>query len=96
MSGCLAIWAAASVGARAVVAVCPADPARLRAGLRSGRFGFDADVESLDEMLSQLDLHVAVEELSAPLLLLHAAGDEQVPVEFSRELSQHFRVEQAA
>jgi alpha-beta hydrolase superfamily lysophospholipase len=93
MGGCLAIWAASSVGARAVVAICPADPAGLRAGLRSGQF--DADVESLDEMLSHLDLHVAVEELSAPLLLIHAAGDEQVPVEFSRELSRHFRVEQS-
>jgi pimeloyl-ACP methyl ester carboxylesterase len=91
MGGCLAIWAAPLVAACAVVAICPADPAVLRRGLRSRRFGFDADLDSLDEMLSHLDLRVAVKQLSAPLLLMHAAGDEQVPVEFSRELSQHFR-----
>jgi pimeloyl-ACP methyl ester carboxylesterase len=41
--------------------------------------------------LSRCDLYEAVSELSAPLLLLHASGDEQVPVEFSQELSRHFR-----
>ncbi len=37
------------------------------------------------------DLYAAVEELSTPILVMHAAGDEQVPVEHSRELSLHFR-----
>jgi alpha-beta hydrolase superfamily lysophospholipase len=91
MGGCLALLSASFVGARAVVAICPADPAGLRRGLRSGRLTFDADVAGLDAVLARADLFAAVEELSAPLLLLHAAGDEVVPVEFSRELSGHFR-----
>jgi alpha-beta hydrolase superfamily lysophospholipase len=91
MGGCLAVLAAPLVDARAVVAICPADPAGLRRGLRSGTFTFDADVDALDRLLSRCDLYTAVSELSAPLLLMHASGDEQVPVEFSRELSQHFR-----
>jgi pimeloyl-ACP methyl ester carboxylesterase len=88
----LAVLAAGSVGASAVVAICPADPAGLRRGLRSGALTFDADVGALDPLLARFDLYEAVSELSVPMLLMHAAGDEQVPVEFSRELAQHFRV----
>ena len=33
----------------------------------------------------------AVEQLAAPLLLLHAEGDERVPVAHSRELARRFR-----
>jgi pimeloyl-ACP methyl ester carboxylesterase len=91
MGGCLAVLAAPLVGARAVVAICPADPAGLRRGLRSGTLTFEADADALDRLLSRCDLYEAVSELSAPLLLLHASGDEQVPVEFSQELSRHFR-----
>ena len=47
MGGCLAVLAAPHVDARAVVAICPADPAGLGRGLRSGTHGFDADVEVL-------------------------------------------------
>lgn len=91
MGGCLAILAAPLVDARAVVAICPASPEGLRRGLAAGRFQFGADAEALDAVLARCDLAAAVEELEAPLLLLHAAGDEQVPVEHSRELAQHFR-----
>jgi alpha-beta hydrolase superfamily lysophospholipase len=91
MGGCLAVLAAEGVGARAVVAICPASTEGLRRGLKSGRFGFEADVSELDAVLARSDLAAAVEELDAPLLLLHAAGDEQVPVEYSRELARHFR-----
>jgi fermentation-respiration switch protein FrsA (DUF1100 family) len=87
MGGCLAILAAGAVGARAVVAVCPAAPSELVRGLRAGRFAFDADVEALTELLAASDLFAAVASLRAPLLLLHAEGDEQVPVEHSRELA---------
>jgi alpha-beta hydrolase superfamily lysophospholipase len=93
MGGCLAILAAPRVGARAVVAICPASPDGLLRGLRAGRFRFRADVETLDSLLARSELHAAVEDLYAPLLLLHAAGDEQVPVEHSRELAGHFRSE---
>jgi alpha-beta hydrolase superfamily lysophospholipase len=91
MGGCLAILAAARVGASAVVAICPASPEGLQRGLHAGRFRFDADVAELDAVLAGCDLHCAVEQLEVPLLLLHAAGDEQVPVEHSRELAKHLR-----
>ena len=93
MGGCLAILAAASVGAGAVVAICPASPDGLRRGLHAGRFQFEVDVDAVDAVLARSDLHAAVEQLEVPLLLLHAAGDEQVPVEHSRELARNFRSE---
>jgi uncharacterized protein len=52
---------------------------------------FAADVAAIDALLDAHDLHAAVESLPAPLLLLHAEGDEQVPVEQSRELAAAMR-----
>ena len=91
MGGCFAILAAPRADARAVVAICPASAEGLRRGLLSGAFQFEADVPALERMLSGHDLHAAVESLTVPLLLLHAEGDEQVPVEHSRELAGRFR-----
>ncbi len=91
MGGCLAILAAELAGAGAVVAICPASPEGLRRGLQSGRLQFEASVDTLDALLAGSDLFRAVETLGVPLLLLHAAGDEQVSVGHSRELAQHFR-----
>lgn len=88
MGGYLAILAAPHVGARAVVAICPASGQGLRRGLSSGRLGFDADVDGLEQFLSAHDLAHAVSTLAVPLLLLHAEGDEQVPVEQTRELAR--------
>jgi alpha-beta hydrolase superfamily lysophospholipase len=88
MGGYLAIIAAPRIGARAVVAICPASAEDLRQGLSSGRLGFDADVDALESFLSAHELYAATESLAMPLLLLHAEGDEQVPVEHSRELAQ--------
>jgi alpha-beta hydrolase superfamily lysophospholipase len=88
MGGYLAIVAAPTVDARAVVSICPASADGLRRGLHSERLGFDADVAVLDELLAAHELHTEVEALKMPLLLLHAEGDEQVPVEHSRELAQ--------
>jgi alpha-beta hydrolase superfamily lysophospholipase len=93
MGGCLAVLAARLVDARGVVAICPASPEGLRHGLRAGRFQFAADLAALDELLSGSDLHAAVEALTVPLLLLHAAGDEVVPVQHSRELASRVRSE---
>ena len=87
MGGCFAILAAAPSNAQAVIAICPASAAGLRRGLRSGAFTFDADVPSLERLLDEQDLHDAVRSLDIPVLLLHAEGDEQVPVEHSRELA---------
>jgi uncharacterized protein len=92
MGGYLAIVAASCAGARAVVAICPASAEGLRRGLASGRFEFEADREALDRFLAAHELDDAVDALKAPLLLLHAEGDEQVPVEHSRELAQRMRV----
>ena len=91
MGGCLAILTAPSARASAVVAICPASPEGLRRGLAAGRFQFAASVSELDAVLARCDLFAAVSALEVPLLLLHAAGDEQVPVQHSRELAQHFR-----
>jgi alpha-beta hydrolase superfamily lysophospholipase len=90
MGGALAIVAAPLVRPAAVVAICPASIAGLRDGLRSGRFEFDADPDALDAVLAEHDLTEIVESLDVPILLLHAEGDEVVPVEHSRELAGHF------
>jgi uncharacterized protein len=87
MGGYLSIVSAGAVRAQAVVAICPAGADGLRRGLAAGRFSFAADHEALDAFLAEHDLASAVAALAVPLLLLHAEGDEQVPIEQSRELA---------
>ena len=91
MGGYLALVSAAAVGAVAVVAICPASDEGLRRGLSGGRFTFDADRPALDRFLADHDVAAAARRLEAPVLLLHAEGDEQVPVEHSRELAALLR-----
>ncbi len=91
MGGYLAILAAAPAQAQAVVAICPASAGGLRRALGAGSLRFDADPEALDQFLATHELGPAVESLTAPLLLLHAQGDEQVPVQHSRELAAAVR-----
>jgi pimeloyl-ACP methyl ester carboxylesterase len=91
MGGYLAIAAAEPARARAVVAICPAPAELLRTGLTRHGFGFHADVGGLDAYLAEHDLEGALDSLEVPVLLLHAQGDEQVPVESSRELAGHLR-----
>jgi fermentation-respiration switch protein FrsA (DUF1100 family) len=86
MGGYLALVAAAAAGADAVVAICPASADGLRRGLAAGRFDLRADAPALDGFLAAHDEVAAARTLVVPLLLLHADGDEQVPVEHSREL----------
>jgi uncharacterized protein len=88
MGGCLAILAASVAGARAVVAICPASTSLMRRSLRSEKFTFAADIPALDAFLAEHDLDTVVAALDVPLLLLHAEGDEQVPVSQSRELAR--------
>jgi alpha-beta hydrolase superfamily lysophospholipase len=88
MGGYVAIQAATPLSAAAVVAICPAPGNLLAAGLRAGRFTFAADARALAAFLEAHDLEGAVEQLRAPLLLLHAEADEQVPVEGSRDLAR--------
>jgi uncharacterized protein len=87
MGGYLAVVAARAVHARAVVAICPASAFGLARGLRGGRFTFNADATSLEAFLLDHSLEDEVPALEVPLLLLHAEGDEQVPVQHSRELA---------
>lgn len=86
MGGYLALVAAAACRADAVVAICAARAGGLRRGLADGRFDFRADAAALDAFLAAHDELEAAAGLGCPLLLLHAEGDEQVPVEHSREL----------
>jgi uncharacterized protein len=90
MGGYLAIVAAPLVAAGAVVAICPASAEGLRRALATDRMNFSADVPALDGLLATHELVDTVRTLRMPLLLLHAEGDEQVPVQHSRELAQHF------
>lgn len=87
MGGYFALVAAAACDASAVVAICPAGAALLRRGLDAGRFEFRAEPEALGALLDAHDDVVAARDLPIPLLLLHARGDESVPVEHSRELA---------
>lgn len=86
MGGFLALAAAEHVGARAVAAVCPASAEGLLRGLREGRLEFPADHPGIDELIGSVDLPAAARRLGRDLLLLHAEGDEQVPVEHSAQL----------
>jgi pimeloyl-ACP methyl ester carboxylesterase len=86
MGGYLAILAAERLRARAAVAICPASHDGLLRGLRNREFAFEADVPSLEAFLASNELDVA--RLDAPLLLLHAEGDERVPVAHSRALAR--------
>ena len=86
MGGWLALAAAARVRANAVVAICPATSGGLLRGLRLGTLDFRPDRPGLARLLPVDDLEVAARELGERLLLLHAEGDETVPVEHSRAL----------
>jgi alpha-beta hydrolase superfamily lysophospholipase len=88
MGGYLALVSAGRSAAAAVVAICPASAEGLRRGLAQRRFSFEADEPALDAFLAAHDERDAVAALGAPVLLLHAEGDEQVPLEHSRELAQ--------
>jgi alpha-beta hydrolase superfamily lysophospholipase len=88
LGGYLAILAAPVARADAVVAICPASAAGLLRGLTGGAFRFDANVPELERFLIAHDLQSAVVDMTIPLLLMHAEGDEQVPVEHSRELAE--------
>ena len=85
MGGCLALAADELVRPEAIVAICPASPGGLLRGLRAGAFSFRAD-PTAERLLHSIDLFAIVERMATPLLLMHAEGDEQVPVAHSREL----------
>jgi pimeloyl-ACP methyl ester carboxylesterase len=84
----MALASAERVGAAGVVAICPATSDGLLRGLRHNRLTFRADRPGLDRALAVHDPEVAARELGERLLLLHAEGDETVPVEVSRHLHE--------
>jgi uncharacterized protein len=88
MGGYVALLAADRLDADAVVAICPAGAEHLLRGLRSGRFEFDADERGLEAFLIEHDLPTVVAGLRTPMLLMHAEGDEQIPVEHSVALHE--------
>ena len=88
MGGWLALAAAQRVGAAAVVAICPASDDGLARALREGRFDFPADEEAVTAALAASDTTAAAAALGDRLLLLHAEGDEVVPVAHSRLLAE--------
>ena len=86
MGGYFALVAARAADVSGVVAICPASAEGLRRGVALDRFDFTADKRGLDAFLADHDELQATAALGCPLLLLHAEGDEQVPVELSRAL----------
>ena len=93
MGGYVALLAAGRLDADAVVAICPAGAELLLRGLRARSFEFRFDEGPLEGFLLEHDLMAAVEDLRTPMLLLHAEGDEQVPVEDSVALHRAARME---
>jgi pimeloyl-ACP methyl ester carboxylesterase len=91
MGGYLALVAAEHAGAHAVVAICPAPTPLLARGLRTGRLEVAADTAALQSLLAAHPLEAAVEQLTVPVLIQHAEGDEEVPVAGSRELAARLR-----
>ena len=91
MGGYLALVAAASAGAAAVVAICPAPAALLARGLRTGELEVAADAAALEALLAAHQLDDAVAALTIPVLLQHAEADERVPVAGTRELADELR-----
>jgi uncharacterized protein len=91
MGGYLALVCARRAEASAVVAICPASAEGLRRGLAERRFDFEADESALDAFLAAHDPRDALAALETPVLLLHAEGDERVPVQHSRELAELMR-----
>ncbi|HEY8583756.1 MAG TPA: alpha/beta fold hydrolase [Capillimicrobium sp.] len=86
LGGYLAIAGAARVGARAVVAICPAPADQLIRGLRAGHLDLRADDPALIAFLSEHDDLQVVSSYEGGLLLMHAEGDEIVPYTHSAAL----------
>ena len=86
MGGFVALMAGARMDAAAVVAICPATGEMLARGLQDREFDFRVDQDGLEELLLNADERAAARALGDRLLLLHAKGDERVPIASSREL----------
>ncbi|WP_081690640.1 alpha/beta hydrolase family protein [Conexibacter woesei] len=90
MGGYFALAAALEARAGAVVSICPASATGLSVGIRARYFPFESDRDSAVRLLAEHDEFAAIRALEAagtPTMLLHAEGDEVVPVEHTRELA---------
>jgi uncharacterized protein len=89
MGGFMAIHAAAiSEPVRGVIALCPAGEQHLLDGVRRDRFEMRIDRDSFEPWLGEHDLRDAIAMIAPkPVLLLHARGDEMIPVEWTEELA---------
>lgn len=83
MGGWVALSAAAPCNARALMVICPTTAAQFGEGVRSGRLDFEVDREAVNTVLDAGDPPPP----TVPTLLMHASGDEVVPVARSRELA---------
>jgi len=89
MGGALALYAScSSLEVAGAIAVCPAPEQGLLMGLKAGAFEIRvADLPAIERWIEQ---HTLIEEIpdltGRPLLLIHAEGDEQVPIDHSRAL----------
>jgi uncharacterized protein len=88
MGGFMALVAGARLEAAAVVAICPASADQLDRGLRARELEFRADEDGLRSLLVAADERAAARALGERLLLLHAEGDERVPIAGSRALHE--------
>jgi uncharacterized protein len=87
LGGYLALRAASPARADAVVAISPASAEGLRRALKDPELPWRTDPSAVGRLLSEEQLATVVAGLSVPVLFMHAQGDEQVPVELSRELA---------
>ncbi len=88
MGGFVALAAAGRVRAAGVVAICPAGRGLLLAGLRDERFDFRADRAALEPLIAAQDLEAAARALGPRLMLVHAEGDDRVPIAGTRRLHE--------
>jgi pimeloyl-ACP methyl ester carboxylesterase len=90
MGGYFALAGAVEARASAVVAISAASSSGLSAAVRARRFPFEADRDSLVALFGEhdvMDAARAVEAAGIPIMLLHAEGDEVVPVEHTRQIA---------
>jgi dienelactone hydrolase len=92
MGGFVAIHAAATTDAIVgLIGICPAGEEHLLRGLREDSLEFRAGKRAranLEAWLGEHDLRDAIGLVGAkPKILIHAAGDERIPSDFSEELA---------
>jgi pimeloyl-ACP methyl ester carboxylesterase len=87
LGGYLALRAATPARAAGVVAICPAQASGLRRALEDEELPWRVDRAQCARLLDEADLDEVASDIECPVMLLHAQGDERVPVAHSRELA---------